>query len=457
MPRAATCPATSTLALERLRKPQHRWYADATRRHTCHEVQHACFWQRSVLIDAPLEPAMARTKVRGVHVGFMETRMDALGLFRPRNHSSDPPPPSPPLSSCVPLVFWPLWGYNIGEFFQNSILPIAELLAAGAIDREGLLLLPEVGGWPLRDFHTAMLRAFTAQPVRTVGQLAPKCGRRRGECARPACFARAVFCRFRDVYDGRPWPVAPWSAAQTVARHLRKPGAPLPVPRASLGATAAYVVLFASRRAAKNGARLISNEAGLLEECNRWAPPPACVEAPSARAGRPSAASLGLPPTVASRCALRTFGAKGFRADVAAVRAADVLVGTHGAALVHAIFMGRGGALVEIRPYGFVGRWPDQYHYTLHRQQNETHAFVLRTVDRTLCTPVPAANVSAWDARPLNTHVRPAAFRAALAAAACTSGRAGTGGLEGGGIPLEPPAASPIKYSTLHSVTIDNG
>ena len=54
-------------------------------------------------------------------------------------------------------------------------------------------------------------------------------------------------------------------------------------------------------------------------------------------------------------------------------------------------------------------------------------------------------------------HVRPAAFRAALAAAACTSGRAGTGGLEGGGIPLEPPAASPIKYSTLHSVTIDNG
>ena len=77
---------------------------------------------------------------------------------------------------------------------------------------------------------------------------------------------------------------------------------------------------------------------------------------------------------------------------------ADVLVGTHGAALIHALFMRRGGALVEVRPYGFHGRWPNQYHLSMARQQNATHAFVIQTTRPELCLPVPPANVSVWDA-----------------------------------------------------------
>ena len=99
-----------------------------------------------------------------------------------------------------------------------------------------------------------------------------------------------------------------------------------------------------------------------------------------------------------------------------------MLVGTHGAALVNALFMRRGGALLEVRPYNFDGAWPDRYHLAMAQRENATHAFVVRTRNRSLCTPVPPANVSAWNARPLNTHVREAAFTAGLAAAAAPAG-----------------------------------
>jgi hypothetical protein len=115
---------------------------------------------------------------------------------------------------------------------------------------------------------------------------------------------------------------------------------------------------------------------------------------------------------------------------------------------------------VQVRPYGFDGKWPDRYHLALAQRQNATHAFVVRTRNRSLCTPVPPHNVSAWDARPLNTFVRQRAFLAGLAAAACTSGRGG----DADGAPLGPPAtwsvaaplAAPTEYARLPSVFLDN-
>ena len=77
--------------------------------------------------------------MRSVHASYVETRVDELGLLRRRN-ASDPPAPSQ-YSSCVPLVWLPVWGYNIGEFFQNSVLAVAELLAAGVVDREVMLTI----------------------------------------------------------------------------------------------------------------------------------------------------------------------------------------------------------------------------------------------------------------------------------------------------------------------------
>ena len=94
------------------------------------------------------------------------------------------------------------------------------------------------------------------------------------------------------------------------------------------------------------------------------------------------------------------------------------------------------------------------------QRQNATHAFVLQTRDPKLCSPVPPRNVSAWDARPLNTRVVPAAFERALAAAACASGRdADTATRPRGRLTSvpSPVATAPFEYGALHSVFIDNG
>ena len=119
-------------------------------------------------------------------------------------------------------MWWPLWGYNIGEFFQNSVLPIAELLAAGVIDGN-MLLAPEVGGWPLRDYHIDMLRAFSRHPIRTTRQLTPRCPTAGAACPPPRCFERLLVCKFKDVYDGQPPLALSWVSLHVGIR-LSMPG-----------------------------------------------------------------------------------------------------------------------------------------------------------------------------------------------------------------------------------------
>ena len=169
-----------------------------------------------------------------------------------------------------------------------------------------------------------------------------------------------LVCKFRDVYD-KEVPVAPWTAARAIVAAMRRPAmGPAAAVRAAEDTDAArstFGVLFTRRAAAKNGARALSNEAELLQFCAAWSPPEACVGA-----------------GVTTRCEVRRFGVNGFRRDVEAVQAADVLVGTHGAALVHAIFMRRGSSLIEVRPYGFKGPWPDQYHLAMARAENAVRA-----------------------------------------------------------------------------------
>ena len=436
----STCRGPASLHLERLQQRRLALQRLGSRRHTCHQLEHACFGRKQVVADV-LRPTLLRMKIRGVHVGHTLQAVSETGLLRARRHNhSSSSSQRHSYSPCVPLLWWPVWGYNIGEFFQTSVAGVAELVDAGVVERSSILLAPEVGGWPLQSYHYGMLKAFSTHPIRTVRQLGRGAADAGGS---PRCFERALVCRFRDVYEPQT-PLRPWSAARAIVASMRKPPRSLLSARAS-GPQAAepFTVLFASRLAAKNGARLLLNELQLIELCRRWVAPPACN---AARAAMLAATT---------RCEPWVFGKRGFHKDVAVVQEADVLVGTHGAALVHALFMRRGGALLEVRPYGFRGSWPDRYHLAMARQENATHAFILQTTDPALCEPVPAANVSAWDARPLNTRVRPAVFERALAAAACARGAASAARSPSGAAP-SPAAASPFLYSALNSVVIEN-
>ena len=95
------CADTPTLLrLERLR--------ERPGSHKCHVLPRVCIHNRQVLTEAPVPAAVANMRVRGVHIGFMVQRVSNLGLIRQRNTSSDPPTPEH-YSSCIPLVWWPLW------------------------------------------------------------------------------------------------------------------------------------------------------------------------------------------------------------------------------------------------------------------------------------------------------------------------------------------------------------
>lgn len=99
------------------------------------------------------------------------------------------------------------------------------------------------------------------------------------------------------------------------------------------------------------------------------------------------------------RCVAFEFGAMGVAADVRAARAADVLVGTHGAGLTNSFYMRRGSSLVEVRPYGFEGAWPDGYFRALTSLEQAVHYWQVSSGDAALSVPPPPEKVSVWDAR----------------------------------------------------------
>ena len=182
-PMSASCTTAAALHLERVPSA-------ASRAHTCHELHDVCLYQRQYVLPDPPQRwrrLLLRCARRGGTHGHTEQTLAATNLFRFRNSTSDPPSLLQPAeySACTPLVWWPTWGYNVGEFFQNSILPLAELLAAGAVTRD-VLLAPEVGGWPLVDYQLQMLAAFS----RTGRRRRPRACRRAARRAAPTAARR---------------------------------------------------------------------------------------------------------------------------------------------------------------------------------------------------------------------------------------------------------------------------
>jgi len=143
-----------------------------------------------------------------------------------------------------------------------------------------------------------------------------------------------------------------WGAAQRMtARMLSNRGTPVTNPdlraeaevlhsvlNATAGVQRPLRVLIDQRTAKGMRGRVIGNIPHLLTMC--------------ARDG----------PTIGVECTNYTFGVRGLRADVTAVRQADVLVGMHGSGLTNGFFMRRRSALVEVRPFGFDGAWADLYY-----------------------------------------------------------------------------------------------
>lgn len=404
---------------------------NATRhRHICHRLHRVCLFNGTLVPQRPDgEDVLHAARVANsliVRSQFGSHRKFAFSFLHPMK----PPPPGSPaaqllkdaaVSPCVPLVWVPVWAFSFADSFVSSLLPIDELQSAGLID-EHVLLRPELWAWPRsKNPVYKMIGELSSQSMRSVREEAPVCtervarnileraaatGRRPTRCL-PHCYEQLVLCQFKSTFDSYEPPMAPWRAAQRVAASVlrRKPidsasavaMSPLPPTPAQVAEAdrVATLTLPPRRRAPKASTRLLRvvfvnrtrtkfprslhNLWQLLQRCasgrERWAAGWRVV------------------------CSAHEFGAAGLASDVSAARAADVLVGTHGAGLSNAFFMRRGAALVEVRPYNFEGSWPDRYFRALSALERAVLFYRVSSGHASLSIPQPADNVSVWDAR----------------------------------------------------------
>ena len=415
-------------------------------RHECTVLNHVCLFNGTILPSAPggraEQEAVRLATTLTVRSMFGSHQKFKLSYLHPMR-ALEPSSPGAGLlrravkrdgwSPCVPLVWVPVWAFSFAEHFINSVVPVAELLEAGLID-ERVLLRPDLNARPLgRYSFYRMIAALSDGSTMGLRDAAPKCRdtdaaallssraeapwRARRECV-ARCYARLVLCNFKSTFDPYVPPMAPWAAAQRVARRLlRRPPPPAwPPPATAADGTggATLRVLFVNRTGTRFS-RSLHNLPQLLAQC------------------APRAAALR------SVCHAHEFGRRGVREDAAAAREADVLVGTHGAALVYSFYMAQRASLVEaaarpctpapphpcarasvpssrlctrvpshprpsatqVRPYRFEGKWPDHYFRDLAQLEQTPLYFQ--------AAPTAAPSTAP---RPRGTHIRPHARRA---------------------------------------------
>ncbi len=408
--------------------------ANASRnRHRCEVIRRLCFFNGTMM---PLEAGPdADAALQIATTMIVRSQFGSHARF-PLAHLHPMRPPtigtsaasllrleSDQLSRCVPLVWVPVWAFSFADSFVSSLVPIDELQSAGLID-EHVQLRPDLVAWPRsKNPIYRMIGSLSAQPIRTVREVAPKCSdasarrwlegresrirgdreserraRRREQHCAPTCYERVLVCNFRSTFDPYGPPMSPWRAGQRVAAAVEKgrpvsaqtalavpaPKAGAPTPAAVLRVppvpeTAVLRVVFVNRTRTKFS-RSLANLWQLLQRCQHT---------PPSRWARGTRVE----------CAAHEFGAGSLARDVRAARLADVLVGTHGAGLANAFFMRRGASLVEVRPYRFEGSWPDRYFRALTALEQAVLYWQVSSGSAELSVPRPPDDVSVWDAR----------------------------------------------------------
>ena len=366
-------------------------------RHTCAVVRHACLFNATIVPYGASQAEVEQAAAAAQNV-MVRNIFNSYGKPFPLRtlHSMRPAAPGSAaarllareveargFSPCVPLVWRPVWAFTFGEQFANSISPLYELHAAKLID-DGLLLRPDLAAARRPSWYRQLFGTFSQQPLASLREIGTRCldkdaqlklrggalNRFQVKRCEARCHARLLVCGFESLLDTHkyvPPRFTPWRAAQFVAMRVVGPG----LEQAPSGP---WRVLLVNRTQTENkdnrGLRRIANLPQLLELCEGWA---------------------------VARCEAREFGRHGVAADVRAVRAADVLVGMHGSALDNALFMRRGAALIEARPYGFEGQWPDRYLKLLLAIETAVHYYQISAGSPQLSYPRPPYDVTAWD------------------------------------------------------------
>lgn len=309
-------------------------------RHTCAVLHHACLFNATIVpfggsateeqqAAAAAQRIMVRNIFNSHSAPFPLQQLHSMRPARPGTAAAKllaQEVEARGFSPCLPLVWRPVWAFNFGEQFANTLSPLHELQAERLVD-DRLLLRPDLAAASRPSWYQPLFGAFSQHPLASLREIGTRClerdaqlklsGEERNRFQKTRCEAscheRVLVCGFQSLLDTHqevPPAFAPWRAAQWVASHVARTDAPAPsTPSAPppAPAPAALRVLFVNRTQTLNkdrrGRRRISNLAQLLELCTGWA---------------------------RVRCEAHEFGRRGLAADVRAVRSADVLVGMHG-------------------------------------------------------------------------------------------------------------------------------
>ena len=115
-------------------------------------------------------------------------------------------------SACTPLMWMPTWFKNFGELLHFSVSPLVELHNASLID-DAVLLRPDlsyVWWWMRPKYFDELLQPLSANPLRIVREVAPKCSSGEAEAAladrayrgrrcSARCYHHLIFCQFRSI------------------------------------------------------------------------------------------------------------------------------------------------------------------------------------------------------------------------------------------------------------------
>ncbi|KAL3136014.1 hypothetical protein ABBQ32_007051 [Trebouxia sp. C0010 RCD-2024] len=281
--------------------------------------------------------------------------------FRTNTHRDPPDILDPVFNKCeLPLIWWPWWPFNAGDFTLASAAPLHAMLQEGIIDRN-VKFTPVLDGFRMPEYIDWELQPFSNFKIETLDDISSR------ERSGARCWENMLLCKPHGLWNRRPdWMKQAWhhflkfgDFGQQVVEYYRKH---LPVIHK---AETTFKVAFIER----HHKRRIENYNDLLAWCNTK------LELPA-----------GSRFTEVDCVPLNLDHADRYLQTLAEMQTVDVLVGSHGAGLINHMFMRKGTAFIEIVPCGFDGEFHDDSFQVPARVQNFQFGFKLTIVSPMLCS-----------------------------------------------------------------------
>ncbi|KAK9867544.1 hypothetical protein WJX84_012100 [Apatococcus fuscideae] len=266
-------------------------------------------------------------------------------IIRFRSSYDAPDIQDPHYSDCiVPLIWWPPWLGNFGEFYTNSVGPIGHLTLNGAIDRN-VTLVPDLDGFELQTYMSFFLEPFTNHPVQPLHVFSSR-DKLDHPDAQSRCFERMLLCRLEHTFDPQFPPNDPVngflpdvkgafpplaSVGQAISK-FQMEALDIHSERRPEIVKVTFLVRWKSRR--------FVNIDEIVDRCRAWRPRDSQQS--------PDCSTIDITPDMPYSHILEEF------------QKTDILVAQHGSGLVNGWLLPAGAAMVEMHGSPPYQPWPAQ-------------------------------------------------------------------------------------------------